>query len=361
VSQRIPPVNRPVVEVEITDMAFGGKGVARHEGKVLFIPFVIPGEVVRARIVRDRRKFAEAELLEVIKPSPHRVEPRCPYFGRCGGCAYQHMAYPEQLRLKQRQVEQTLKRVGRLESVAMEPIVPSPADYEYRNRIRVHVQGQCAGFYAHGSHNLIDIEVCPISAPEVNASLADLRRTPVPDGDYTVSGRGRGEFFEQTNNAVAAELSRIVRECVKPNQQLIVDAFSGAGFFARQLTDKAERVVGIEENIYAVEYARRGARENERYLAGDVALHLGDVLGSAEPARTSVVLDPPAIGISPRVSDLLLARPPSEIIYVSCDPGTLARDLGVLCRSSYRVKSVTPLDMFPQTAEVEVVVHLEAV
>ena len=282
-------------------MAFGGKGVARREGKVLFVPFVIPGEMVRVRIVRDRRKFAEAELLEVLRTSPHRVEPRCPYFGRCGGCAYQHIAYSEQLAIKQRQVEQTLRRLGHLENVPIRPIIASPSDYGYRNRIRVHVDGHCAGFYAHASHNLIDIEECPIAAPEVNAALSDLRHTPVPDGDYIVSGRGRGEFFEQTNNAVAAALTQVVRECVRDGRQLVVDAFSGAGFFARNLVDKAERVVGIEENIFAVEHARRKAGVRERYLAGDVALHLGEVLGSAEASRTSVVLDPPSAGISPRV------------------------------------------------------------
>lgn len=355
---RTPEQNHPIIDLPITDVAFGGKGVARHEGKVYFIPFVIPGERVRARVVRDKKKFAEAELLEVLEPSPDRVEPPCPYFGQCGGCAYQHLAYPAQLAIKQRQVEQTLRRVGRLEEVPMRPIVPSPAEYGYRNRIRVHVEGGCTGFFAHGSHNLVDIEQCIISVPAVNESLHDLRQSSVPVGDYTLTARGRGEFFEQTNTEVAIAMVEAVRACVSEGRQLVVDAYCGAGFFARRLVDKAERIVGIEENQYAVEYAKRTAGEREQYVGGDVAVHLGEVLAGAESARTTVVLDPPAAGISPRVGDLLLGNPPAEIVYVSCDPATLARDLGLLCRSTYRLESVTPLDMFPQTAEVEVVAHM---
>jgi 23S rRNA (uracil1939-C5)-methyltransferase len=233
-------------------------------------------------------------------------------------------------------------------------------EYGYRNRIRVHVDGGCTGFFAHGSHNLVNIERCPISAPAVNESLSDLRQTPVPPGDYTLSARERGDFFEQTNTEVANAMVEVVRARLTGGYDLLIDAYCGAGFFARRLTDKAARIVGIEENQYAVEYARRAAGERELYVAGDVAEQLGDVLQSAEPGRTVVILDPPAAGISTRVSELLLGRPPAEIIYVSCDPATLARDLGVLCRSSYKLESVTPLDMFPQTAEVEVVACLTA-
>ncbi len=181
----------------------------------------------------------------------------------------------------------------------------------------------------------------------------------MPDGDYTVSAQGRGDFFEQTNNEVAASMAALVCDTVRDGRRLVVDAFSGAGFFASRLVGKAERVIGIEENPRAVEHARRHAAPHEQYLVGDVGVYLGEVLASAAPEETAVILDPPAAGISPRVCDLLLGRPPAQIIYVSCDPGTLARDLAFLCRSTYRLTSVTPLDMFPQTAEIEVVACLE--
>src|SRR4051812_6133063 len=157
-----------VSNLTVHDVAFGGAGVARHEGKVYFVPFTIPGETVTAQVVRDKKKFAEAELVSIETASPQRVEPRCRYFGRCGGCAYQHMAYEEQIRLKHAQVEQTLRRVGKLAEVPMRPIVASPQPYEYRNRIRVHVMAGVIGFYAHESQALIDIAECPISSPEVN-------------------------------------------------------------------------------------------------------------------------------------------------------------------------------------------------
>jgi tRNA/tmRNA/rRNA uracil-C5-methylase (TrmA/RlmC/RlmD family) len=349
-------MNQPI-QLTIIDVAFGGRGVARHDGKVYFIPFTAPGDVVTARVVRSKKNFAEAELVEVIEKSPDRVEPRCSYFSRCGGCAYQHINYPRQLELKAKQVEQTLRRVGRLESVPMQPIVPSPEEYYYRNRIRVHVTAGVVGFYAHGSHALIDIEECPISMPDVNHELHDLRQHAVPDGDYTISARQRSAFFEQTNDHVAAVMIEIVRKAIVPGQNLLVDAYCGAGLFAKKLADLFERVIGIEENAFAVDSARSTASEKERYIAGDVAVHLGEVLVAADMAKTTVVIDPPAIGTSARVLDLLLGSRPAQIIYVSCDPSTLARDLAVL-KGGYDVIAVTPLDMFPQTAEIETVVQL---
>jgi 23S rRNA (uracil1939-C5)-methyltransferase len=346
------------LQLTISDVAFGGSGVARTEGKVVFVPFTIPGETVTARVVRQKKSFAEAELMQIEDPSPDRVEPRCPYFGRCGGCNYQHIAYERQLQIKAAQVEQTLRRVGRLEAVPMQPIIGSPKDYEYRNRIRVHVAGGVIGFYAHGAHALVDIDHCPISSPEVNKALRNLRNSPIYDGDYSLRAKGGGPFFEQTNPAVAQLLAELVERTLAHGGSLLVDAYCGAGLFAKQLVPHFEKVIGIEENEHAVELARRGATEHEHYIAGDVALHLGEILSAHEPTRTSVVLDPPATGISARTSDILIGAHPSEIVYVSCNPATLARDLATLCRT-YQLVAVTPLDMFPQTAEIEVVAHLK--
>jgi 23S rRNA (uracil1939-C5)-methyltransferase len=270
------------------------------------------------------------------------------------------MDYARQLEAKAGQVEQTLRRVGRLAGVPMRPIIPSPLQYGYRNRIRVHVEDGRAGFFAHGSHALVDIAECPISSSEVNASLKKLRSANPADGDYTLSTRYGAAFFEQTNDAVAAELLKTVRACISPGQALLIDAYCGAGFFARHLAEAFDKVVGIEENAQAVEHARRQATERERYIAGDVAAHLGDLLTAFDPKRTTVLLDPPAIGIAPRVSDLLIGSRPLEILYVSCNPATLARDLGALCQTAYSLESVTPLDMFPQTAEIEAVARLLA-
>src|SRR6266480_4097147 len=135
------------VELQITDVAFGGKGVAHANGKAVFVPYVIDGETVSASITREHKKFLEAELESIVTASPHRVEPRCPYFGRCGGCVYQHIDYERQLALKWRQVKETLRRIGGLKEPPMRPFIPSPIEYEYRNRITVHVRDGGGGFF----------------------------------------------------------------------------------------------------------------------------------------------------------------------------------------------------------------------
>jgi tRNA/tmRNA/rRNA uracil-C5-methylase (TrmA/RlmC/RlmD family) len=341
----------------IHDIAFGGKGVARHEGMVVFVPFVAPGESVTARIVRRKKNFAEAELVEILTPSLDRVAPPCPVFGHCGGCSYQHLTYERQLAVKAAQVEQTLRRVGKLAEVPMRPIVPAPKPYGYRNRIRVHKAGGVVGFYMTDGQTLVDVEQCPIAAPQVNASLAKLRKSGVPDDDYSLRAPGGGPYFEQTNAEVTRELVAFAGRTVRRGQQLLVDAYCGAGLFAHSLAPHFENVVGLEENDMAVETARRAALPHERYVAGEVSMQLADVLAAHDAARTTVILDPPATGIAPRVAELLLAGAPSEILYVSCNPATLARDLAQLTKS-HRLESVTPFDMFPQTAQIEAVAHL---
>jgi len=348
------------VHLSIHDVAFGGKGVGRLGGLAVFVPFVIAGEQVTARLTRRKKKFAEANLVSVEEASPDRVEPRCPYFGACGGCAYQHIRYERQLEMKAGQVEQTLRRVGRLAEVPMRPAIASPKEYAYRNRIRVHAEGGAIGFYRQDGHTLIDIQQCPIATPDANEQLTALRRERFhddADGDFVLSGERR-EYFVQTNDGVAAALLDLVRGLVSPGSKNLIDAYSGAGFFARELAPGFSQVIGIEENERAVEYARRLAAANENYVAGDVAIRLGEVLASVAAAETCLILDPPAMGAANRVIELILGAAPAEIIYVSCDPSTLARDLEILCRSTYKLRSVTPLDMFPQTAEIEVVAHL---
>jgi len=345
------------VELSITDIAFGGAGVARHGGKVCFVPFTAPGDLVRVKLSRSRKKFAEGVAVEILRKSPDRVVPQCAYFARCGGCAYQHIAYARQLEIKHLQVEQTIRRVGRIADVPMRAIVPAPEPYGYRNRIRVHVEAGKAGFYAHRSHELVPVVRCEIAQPAVNEALDELRRASVRDGDYTLLAGERGEFFEQTNDAVAAELLALVERTVRRDQALLVDAYCGAGFFAHRLAPLFAEVIGIEENEHAVALARRRAGGNERYIAGDVGEYLSEILASHDTGRATVILDPPATGIAPRALDILSATGPSEILYVSCNPATLARDLAILC-ARYRLESVTPLDMFPQTAEIEVLAVL---
>ena len=362
-----------IVDLKIEDVAFGGKGVGRVEGKAVFIPFTIDGEVVSAEIAREKKQFAEAELVDLREPSPHRAQPQCPYFGRCGGCAYQHIDYEHQLAIKFRQVRDVLQRIGKLKDVPMRPIVPSPLPYGYRNRLTVHAEDGVIGFFRRDSHRLIDIEQCPISMDEVNRALADLRAQRVPDGHFTLRATDGPRVFSQTNDAVANALRNLIAKLVPNNQQLLVDAYCGAGFFAKALLDKFERVIGIDWDRFAIATARENATAKEFYVAGDIDVELRDMqvgavhrtargrLGSIAPTfedkNTTLIVDPPATGLSASARQAIVDLAPASFIYVSCNPATLARDLKEL-QEKFRIESVTPLDMFPQTAEIEVVVHL---
>lgn len=348
-------------ELTIEDVAFGGKGVARENGKAVFIPFTIDGEKVTAEIVREKKKFAEAEVLTVLEPSSHRVTPECPYFARCGGCSYQHIDYEHQLAIKWRQVRDVLLRIGKLRDIPLRPIIPSPLAYGYRNRITVHAQDGVVGFFRRDSHRLIEIERCPISRDAVNRGLAELRSARVRDGHYTLRAEAEGpRVFAQANDDVARALRELVAQLVPPKQELLIDAYCGAGFFAKALLERFERVVGIDWDRFAIEAANETATARETYIAGDVDSVLADFQARADTDgdKTTLIVDPPATGLPEPTRRAILALAPQTFIYVSCNPSTLGRDLQDL-QQSFTVESVTPLDMFPQTAEIEVAVHLQ--
>ncbi|MBA3273820.1 MAG: class I SAM-dependent RNA methyltransferase [Chthoniobacterales bacterium] len=349
-----------LVELPIHDVAFGGKGVGRGGGKVVFVPFTIDGERVSARIIREKKQLAEAELHEVIDASEHRTTPECPYFGRCGGCTYQHISYEHQLTIKANQVEQTLRRIARLDHVPMRAIVPSPAAYGYRNRVTVHAEQGIVGYYRRESHRLIDVQHCPIATPEVNAALDELRARNPRDGHYSLRAHGGPRVFAQTNDAVADAMAALVETLLPDGSELLIDAYCGAGFFTKRLAPKFRRVVGIEWDRHAVAAAQETAAPNETYVAGDVNEELQSQLSDCVPATTCVLLDPPAEGLGVNTRRTLLNWRPHTLVYVSCNPAALARDLGELA-ARYKIDSVTPLDMFPQTAEIEAVVALSPI
>ena len=218
-----------LVDLKIEDIAFGGKGVGREHGKAVFVPYTIEGETVSAEIVRAKKQFTEAELVEVNQSSPNRVGPQCPYFGRCGGCAYQHIDYQHQLAIKWRQVRDALQRIGKLKDVPMRPIIPSPEPYAYRNRITVHALDGVIGFFRRDSRRLIDIECCPIARNEVNTALAELRgHKHVRDGHYALRAGPEPRVFSQVNDGVAQALLDLIADLVPPDQRLLIDAFCGA-------------------------------------------------------------------------------------------------------------------------------------
>ena len=347
------------VELTIQDVAFGGKGVARDAGKAVFVPFTLDGERVSTRVVREKKQFAEAELIEVLEPSPERVEAACPYFGRCGGCSYQHISYSHQLELKARQVEQAMRRIAKMPEPPMRPIVPSPLPYGYRNRITVHAQDNVVGFFRRDVHELMEIAQCPIAMPEVNKALTELRATRPREGHYSLRAHSGPRVFAQTNDAVANAISDFIGTILTGEEQLLIDAFCGAGFFTKRLAATFERVIGIDWDRFAIDAARKDARPNETYITGDVGIELRRELRSSDSTPSALVADPPATGLSAEIRHAILDSPPRTMIYVSCNPPTLARDLAEL-QTRFEIVSVTPFDMFPQTAEIEVVVHLRA-
>ena len=359
-----------LVDLKIQDIAFGGKGVAREQGKAVFVPYTIEGEVVSAEIIREKKQFAEAELVEVKQNSPDRVAPECPYFGRCGGCGYQHIGYEHQLAIKWRQVRDALQRIGKLKDVPMRPIISSPRQYAYRNRITVHALDGVIGFFRRDSHRLIDIESCPISREEVNRALVELRaQKHVRDGHYTLRTASEPRVFSQVNDEVAHALRDLIVDLVPANQDLLIDAYCGAGFFAKALLDKFERVIGIDWDRFAIAAAKQNATGKETYIAGDVEGELtrsdcflaveGETRRLGSRRSLAVIVDPPATGLIEAVRNAIIDLAPETLIYVSCNPPTLARDLKEL-QQRFAIDSITPLDMFPQTAEIEVAVHLHA-
>jgi 23S rRNA (uracil1939-C5)-methyltransferase len=348
----------PARELIIQDVAFGGKGVARDEGKAVFVPYTIDGERISAQMVREKKQFAEAELVELLEPSPDRAKPECPYFGRCGGCSYQHISYAHQLELKTRQVEQAMRRIARMAEPPMRPMVPSPLPYAYRNRITVHAQDEVVGFYRRDVHELMDIAECPIAMPEVNAALRQLRGNRPRDGHYTLRTHSGPRVFAQTNDAVADSLAGFIASILTGEEKLLIDAFCGAGFFSKRLALQFERVIGIDWDRFAIDAARKEARPNETYIAGDVAAELRRLLPSSDSTPPALIADPPATGLSAEMRRTILNAPPRTMIYVSCNPPTLARDLAEL-QARFAIVSITPFDMFPQTAEIEVVAELK--
>jgi 23S rRNA (uracil1939-C5)-methyltransferase len=272
-----------------------------------------------------------------------------------------------------------MRRIARLVDPPMRPIVPSPLPYGYRNRITVHTQDGVVGFYRRDVHELMDIAQCPISMPEVNQALAELRATRPRDGHYSLRAHSGPRVFAQTNDGVAEAIAEFIASLLTEDEGLLIDAFCGAGFFTKRLAPKFERVIGIDWDRFAIDAARKEARPNETYIAGDVAIELAKASRSGDFSRGCgtdqanrrpgdrrslksyvLIVDPPATGLSAELRRAILDFPPGVLIYVSCNPPTLARDLAEL-QARFAVLSITPFDMFPQTAEIEVVAHLRAI
>jgi tRNA/tmRNA/rRNA uracil-C5-methylase (TrmA/RlmC/RlmD family) len=363
--------------LRIEDLAFGGEGVGRVDGFVVFVPFVAVGETVEAEVTERKSHYARARLIRVLEPSPDRVQPECAHFGRCGGCQYQHLRYETQLRIKQKQVADLLQRIGGFDPSLVRPVIPCPRPYGYRNRIMVRSQWNKperrmnVGFLRWDCGLVEDVLECKIAEPEINRQLQDVRAHPppksglkvvlrLPPADWVVPP----DSFFQNNFHLLPELVRTVREAVRRSGvRHLVDLYCGVGFFAIELADAVESFIGVEYDQRAVTAARENARRrgitNGAFLAGRVEELLPEILQRTPPHQSAFVVDPPRKGLTPEAVQLLLQAHPQALIYVSCHPATLARDLKLLCsEGNYQLVGLTPLDMFPQTQHVECVAEL---
>lgn len=392
----------------IDKVVYPGKGLGRtEEGMVVFVPGVLPGETVEAEIIKQHKNFAEAQLVKILDKSDKRIEPVCPLCSentteKCPGCIYQHVVYEEELRLKNEQLKNMLQNLGKTDvSSCIKPPVASPKELFYRNKILLHRDGRKIGYFSSDNNSLIDVKQCPLAMPEINELLEKLRKQPgfisdnpekksvtlrytKADGALHWFGRkgsknrklkltettnvGKievptGAFF-QVNPAVAdiltSKLITIIRE-LKPEN--CIDLYCGVGIHAFAASKAGvPNVLGIEIDDNAIKAGKKFAKENGMrltLLTGAAEKLADEALKVVSAPETTVIVDPPRRGLDDKVIKALKNNIPKYIIYISCAPDTLARDIAKLSKAGYNTKSVQLLDMFPRTAYFETLTLLE--
>jgi 23S rRNA (uracil1939-C5)-methyltransferase len=451
------PKRGDILSLTIDDLAFGGEGVGRADGYVVFVPGGLPGDRVRVRLVQVRSRFGRGAIETVEEPSPQRVEAPCPYFGRCGGCRLQHVAYPAQLAFKSKQVADALERLGGLRDVPLRPIIGAEETFGYRNKMEFTV-ARARGAMVVGLHeterydSVLDIERCLLQSDRMNGLLAEaraffaergltvyeqdtgeglLRFLMLREGKHTgelmtnvvtsapavselaplaqrlqardagttsvvmnvnpkkasvavgveehlLGGRDHirenvggltfrvsANSFFQTNTRQAERLFDLVVESTGlTGTETVLDLYSGTGAISLLLARRARWVYGVELAQAAVDDAGANAAANSitncTFLSGEVRFVLPALIAKGVTAEV-VVADPPRAGFHPKALHALMTLGARRIVYVSCNPTTLARDLGELVRGGYRLEWVQPVDMFPHTPHIEAVARLERV
>jgi 23S rRNA (uracil1939-C5)-methyltransferase len=380
------------MELEVERILPGGMGLAHAGGKTVFVSLAAPGDRVRVKVEREQGNVLFASIVEILTPSPLRIEPPCPYFGRCGGCDFQQLTYEAQLAAKSEMIRDCLLRIARLENVPDIVVTPSPNDWRYRMRAMWQIdQGErTIGYYERGSRRVCDVVDCAVLRPELQAKLEEVRATEwhqfPPDLKHldVVAGEDGVSFAPAFADFETRELSLTVRGEVyrynaegffQINPSLLgpmiefalgdaagesaLDLYSGVGLFTLPLSRQFQRVTAVEANPVAVKFARRNLQEagltNARMIAAGVTEWFR---GAAVRNVDFVLLDPPRVGAESLVIKGILDLKPRQISYVSCDPATLARDLRKLFAGGYRMESIVGFDLFPQTHHVETVVRL---
>ncbi len=393
----VPYAYHQCVDVTIVDVTNLGQGVGRDGDWVIMVPYCLPGERVRARIFRNHANYSEADLDEVLTASPGRSAPECPLFTECGGCQYQHMGLSSQRLLKQRQVAQLFRRIGGIEAPPVLPTLGDDHAYGYRSKLTPHYSAsrEVIGFMRAGRRQILDVADCPLGRPALRAALPAardaLRDTPPKAGRKARGGtlllreslnetvvtdmkavaeaevRGvafrfvAGEFF-QNNPTILERMVDAMRTAITDaGVRYLVDAYCGVGLFALTCADLVEASLGLEISEAAVTLAESNAQRNHitnaRFLAGDANSLFKEV--TFPPEASALIIDPPRKGCDPDFLAQVSAFKPKLIAYMSCDPATQARDVRILCAAGWRVHSITPIDLFPQTRHIESLALLE--
>lgn len=387
------------VELKIDHLTNLGMGVGRVDGWVVMVPFVIPGELVKVSIFRNHSQYSEADLLEVLEPSEHRLSPKCGLFTLCGGCQYQHINYDEQLKIKTQQVQELLEKNANIQ-FPVSLAKSSKQIYGYRSKITPHYNrpdkngDQPIGFLKYGRrHDIVDVKQCVIATEAINQSLPEIREKAILEGGKKRRQRGgtlllretlegvvnnpkavvsekvgdltfqfkAGEFF-QNNPFILPNLVEFVKIHASDNDiHQLVDAYCGVGLFALSLSSMFESVVGVEISEAAIQFAKVNAQihniDNVRFQIGKAEAIFQHINFSGK--NTSVIIDPPRKGCDIAFIEQLLDFNPRKIIYVSCDPATQARDLKYFVENGYKLTQVQPFDLFPHTRHIESVAILE--
>ncbi len=385
------------IELTIEKLSNQGDGVGRVDNWVVFVPYTLPGERVRARVYRNDKNCSSADLVEVLEPSPERVEPRCPVFGYCGGCQYQHLNYEAQLKWKTEQVADLLRLQAGLE-LPVNPAIPSPVTYGYRSKITPHFHKPKdakignIGFLKVGSRSEVcDIRQCPIAMEVLNEALPAVRKSVhaaaaqyrrgatilmrASEGSVITNNNAictehvgeltfnflAGDFFQNNPFILPAFTGYVAEQACAGGAKYLVDAYCGSGLFALSLAHRFEKVLGVEVSETSADWARANARSNGITHASFLAASAEAIFGQVDfPAEeTAVVIDPPRKGCDLVFLNQLFAFGPKRVVYVSCNPATQIRDLAEFDKAGYKVVEVQPFDLFPQTKHLECVATLE--
>jgi 23S rRNA (uracil1939-C5)-methyltransferase len=379
------------LEVEVERILPGGMGLAHAAGKTVFVSLAAPGDRLRVRVDREQGNVLFASIEEILIPSPVRIEPPCPYFGRCGGCDFQQMTYEAQLAAKAEMIRDCLHRIAGLENIPELVVTPSPSEWRYRMRATWQIDRaqQAIGYYERGSRRVCDVADCAILAPELQANLEYVRRTEwnqfpdrlqhldvATDGNnvsfapafagfeknelrMTINGevyRYNAQTFFQANPALVGPL--IDAALGDASGESAIDLYSGVGLFTLPLLRRFRKVMSVEAMPTSARFARWNLKDAGFDAASVNVENVVNWFNSVSPPVDFILLDPPRVGAESDVIRAILDLHPPRISYVSCDPATLARDLKKLIAGGYLVQSLAAFDLFPQTHHVETVVHL---